>query len=160
MGRRDPDLQGPAGRAWDVPFPKDKDGTHAGLSTWIVNVPGAHPFWSWWAIHLIHLRELEGFPPAKKQYPEAEYEFLITAINPEQCPEPDPDIPGYPFLEPVDVCEHFHGIIDADAIRICRLAVRAIVDGHLSPDQDFRPAWKNTIQTTVSHYRQGKHAVQ
>lgn len=155
---RDPDLTGKAGRAWKAPL--DSDQPHGTLAGWLINVPKAHPFWSWWAINMIHLRDIEGVPPAKKHYPEAQYEFLIYAINPELCPEPDPDKPPYPHLVPVDVCEQFHGVLDVDAVRICELAVLSIVDGRLSPDQDFRSAWHNTIQTTAEHYRQGKHAVQ
>ena len=155
---RDSDLQGPGGRAWRVTIEVQEG--HASLGLWLVNAPGAHPFWSWWAINIVHLRPLEGFPPAKKHYPEAEYEFLIVAINPEECPEPDVDQQGgWPTLTPVDVCEQFDGVIDVEATRICELAAQAIVNGTVSPDQDHRPIWKQLIAGTLAHFRQGKHTI-
>jgi hypothetical protein len=39
----------------------------------------------------------------------------------------------------------------------CGMCIRAIVDGLLSPDQDYRAAWQKTIADTVAHYRAGKH---
>jgi hypothetical protein len=127
---------------------------------WLVNAPGAHPLWQWWVVALIHLRPIEGVRPAHKRYPEAEHEFIIFSIDPESCPEPDPEkaAEGYPHLVPIDVVEQFHGVGDHDAKRICESAVRAIVGGVLSPDQDYRGAWKKCIEGTVAHYRAGKHA--
>lgn len=154
---RTPDLEGPAGRAWRSPL--EGHGVHATLSAWLVNVPGAHPFWSWWTVGVVHLRELEGFPPPHKRYPEAAYEFMIFAINPEQCPEPDPDDVGHPLLTPPDVIEQFHGVLDADVVHICDLAVKAVVDGRISPDQDYRAHWHQVLTNTVEHFRQGLHAV-
>lgn len=154
---RDPDLKGPAGQAWKTPI---EPGPHTSLALWLINVPKAHPHWSWWTVGVIHLRDVEGLPPAKKHYPEAAYEFLIMALNPERCPEPVLDPSSWSFLSPADVVEQFHGMIDIEAVRLCEQAVRAIMDGRLSPDQDFRSAWHNTIQTTAEHYRQGKHAIQ
>lgn len=124
-----------------------------------MNVPGAHAFWSWWTVTLVHLREVPGVPPPHLKYPEAEYEFTIFSINPEACPEPDPDAVGHPILTPPDVVEQFHGVSDEDAERICLGAVQAIVNGHISPDQDYRGVWKMLMAGTVEHFRQGAHVV-
>ncbi len=155
--RREPDVKGPYGRAW---FIETKRPEHAAcLGSWIVNVPGAHPYWEHWLVALVHLREVPGVAPAKKKYPEAEFEFSIQSINPETCPEPDPDKAeeGYPLLQPVDVVEQFHGVSDRDARRIVDTCIEAMVHGRISPDQDFRPMWNRTIQGTVAHFRAGKH---
>lgn len=152
--RREPDQQGPAGRAWLL---KEDENRLATLAGWLVNCPKAHPAWQWWVVGSCHLRDIEGLPTAKKRYPEAEFEFLIFTVDPVAHPEPDPEKPRYRALEPLDVVEQFHGVSDRDAARICAAAVRAIVNGLLSPDQDARRDWRASIEKTVEHFKSGAH---
>jgi hypothetical protein len=158
---RPPDLQGQAGRAWRLEFAPINVDTTASLARWLVNVPGAHPFWEWWQIHLIHLKDIPGqTKPATKTYPEAEYEFGILAINPESCPHPDPEKhkDGYPYLTPPDVVEQFDVKgSDRDAVRITDACVRGIVNGFITPDQDGRAMWKKLIKNTADHFKSGAH---
>lgn len=153
-------MSGAGGQAWELmpekPAVKDHE---ASISAWLINVPGAHPFWSWWSVGMIHLRDIPGVPPANKRYPEAEYEFMIYTIDPNRCPHPDPDkaAEGYPHLIPFDVSEQFHGVSDQDAARICEGAVRAIVAGYISPDQDYRMAWRRLLHGTIKHFQEGRH---
>jgi len=157
---RDPDIKGPYGRAWFFNSKDPKRPDHeACLGSWLVNVPGAHPLWAHWLVTIIHLRDIPGVKPAYKKYAEAEHEFSIWSINPETCPEPDPDksLEGFPILSPYDVQEQFHGISDRDAFRVAERCVLAIVNGQVSPDQDFRPMWHRIITGTVAHFRQGAH---
>lgn len=155
---RDPDAQGPYGRAWLLQDTSGKPDYQANCGSWLVNCPSAHPFWHWWLVGLVSLRDIPGVKPAHKKYPEAEYEFMIYSIDPERCPNPEPDDPsGYPHLTPFDVLEQFHGVTDHDASRICMSAVHAIVNGVMSPDQDYRSAWKATLAATVQHFREGAH---
>lgn len=159
----EPTISGVAGRAWKLSVESDKPDHDASIASWLVNVPGAHPFWSHWLVGMCSLRDIPGVPPAKRSYPEAEFEFLIASIDPSEMPSPMPEVGkacgGFPLLSPFDVVFQFHGVIDADAGRICELAVRAMCDGRLSPDQDFRSAWEATLTKTVEHFRTGKHAV-
>jgi hypothetical protein len=158
--RREPDAKGIAGRAWNLSGTSAKTPAQtASIAGWLVNVRGAHPMWEWWMVSVVHLRPIEGAPPAQKKYPTAEYEFMIFSINPEKCPEPDPAKAddGYPHLVPIDVVEQFHGVSDKQAARICEDAVRAIVRGLISPDQDYRSAWNRAIQVTAEHFRSGAH---
>lgn len=159
---REPNHQTSLGRAWllDISKAPERPSKAATVVSWLLNVPGAHPFWAYWTITVISLRDLPGVPPANKKYPEAEYEFMILAVNPEACPEPDPavvELEGHPYLEPVDVIEQYHGISDADSVRLAEGAVHAILAGHVSPDQDYRRAWKALIAGTVQHFSEGKH---
>lgn len=156
----EPTLTGPAGRAWLIPNKSNVLDHQAGLASWIVNVPGAHAFWAHWMVAVCHLRDIPGARPAVKKYPEAEYEFVIASINPELCPNPTPESAlqdGLQLLSPMDVVEQFHGVSDHDAIRVCEGAIRAIMAGHMSPDQDYRPIWREAIRETVRHFREGKH---
>lgn len=106
-------------------------------------------------ISVIHLRDIEGAKPANKQYPEAEYEFLIVSLNPDHQPDPDNAAATFRHLTPIDVAEQFHGLTDEQAKELCELAVRTIVDGVASPDQDWRAWWKDCIRNTVEHIKTG-----
>lgn len=139
---REPDITGAAGKAWKVKVQPPQDKTT--LSAYLVSVYGAHPFWNWWLVSVIHLRDVPEIPPAHKNYPEATHEFLILTIDPSGCP-PDPDKPDYKYLTPVDVQVQFHGLDDERVQKFCEDAVTAIADGQISPDQDYRNAWKQLI---------------
>lgn len=157
---REPDIKGPFGRAWFIQVKTENPDHNACLGSWVVNVPGAHPFWEHWLVAVVHLRDMPGqSKPAYKKYPEAEFEFGIHSISPETCPQPDPDkaLEGYPLLSPADVVEHFHGVSDKDALRIGEGAILAMVNGRMSPDQDFRSMWSRLITGTVAHFRSGAH---
>lgn len=152
---RDPDSEGSCGRAWKLqpaaPLPQQI----ATLSTWLVNRPGAHPFWEWWTVTVVHLREVDGLPEAARVYPEAEYEFQIRTLDPEVSPTPHPDMvdEGYDYIDPPDVIEQFHGINDRQAQALCSMAIQEILDGHLSPDENFRAEWDKLIREKVSSLR-------
>lgn len=166
---REPDLQGAAARAWRLRRTPEARAAHeasfgypdASLADWIVNGP-YHPFWSWWYVGLVHLREVPGAPPASKRYPEAEYEILCLSLNPK--PEDGrPDVPdidkveagdavgGLPgFLSPPDWVVQFHGVSDEQAIEVGEHVANAIVQGR-SCDSDFRSWWEAAIPNTVKH---------
>lgn len=154
------DRAGKANRkAWRLTLPEG----HTTLGSWLVHVPGAHPFWSWWLMSVVHLREVEGVPVVR-QYPEAEYEFLILAINPDAEDGLDPD--DWPpttandepwMLWPPDVVEQFHGVDDETAKNILDLGVAAVMDGAVSPDSDYRRWWRESLARTVEHAVHGGH---
>ncbi len=167
---RAPDVNGTAGwRAWRSPTRSAE--APASLATYLLHCPGAHFAWSYWWLGLVHLRELPGIPPAKLHFPEATHELMWAAINPEECPAPDPDAPPWPYLQPFDLIEQFQVQSDQHAAQIAYAVVRAIVFGYpveitvagatlrgrASPDQDFRGVWAKTIQATAKHHREGGH---
>ena len=161
---RAPDSRGRAGRAWRLspPTPEYLE-THpdhqAGIVTWLLNVPGAHIAWSWWMLGAISLRDLPGVRPANKHYIGAEFEFMIYALNPERCPHPDPDQweGGYPYLVPSDLVYQSHGLTEDQIRHVVALMVLEIVNGRMSPDQDYRESWKSLLATTITHFREGVH---
>lgn len=164
---REPDLTGVA-RAWRIRINEALKRRHrdewgyddAGIAVWFVNGP-YHPVWSWWMVQVIHLRPIEGAPPAHRKYPEAEYEFGIYSLDPAM--EPDIDAlergdpkPCFRFLTPPDAIVQFHGITDDQALGVGEAAIQAIVAG-ASPDSDFRSWWERYIAGTVEHYRAVLH---
>jgi hypothetical protein len=160
---REPDQEGPSGRAWLLPAPPAQRMEHAAsIGTWLVNVPDAHQFWEWWIVSVVHLRAGDHLPPATLDYDGAEYEFTIFTVDPDESPDPDPEITyieGVRFLSPPDVVEQFHGVADGDAARIAHVAVQAIVAGDISPDSDHRPRWKVLLDATVKAFQAGHHVL-
>lgn len=166
---RAPDLKSETGkvRAWKIKKPANpKLAAHDGhISSWIVNGP-FHLCWSWWMLGVVHLRPIPHVKQPYKQYPGAEYEFLIMAFNPDRGM---PDITAIEddknwgvidepkFLEPADVVIQFDGLDDERAERLCDLSAWAIAKGLLSPDQDYRERWKTVILETVDHLKHGSH---
>lgn len=151
-------MTGRVGRAWKVSIPPGSPSDwSATVASYLVNVVGAHPFWTWWAVSVVSLRQIEGVAPAHKSYPEAEYEFLIVTINPEHPPDPDAVGDGYRFLMPPDVVEQFHGLNDEEVAKLCMMSASIIVQGKASPDQDWRSWWKAAIPNTVKHIALGGH---
>lgn len=127
----------------------------AALAGWFLEIPQAHPFWTKYLLGVCHLRDIPGAPPAKKQYPEAEYELMVLALNPESKPSPD-DLSTLKPLLPPNVVVQFHGVTDEQAKEIARLAARACVDGVLwvepSDLTGMREKWSRTIRETAEHY--------
>jgi hypothetical protein len=133
------------GRAWKLAIQTQHVDQTATLSFWLIDAPHSHPFWPWHVLALVHLRDIEGqSKPAHKRYPEAEYELLILAIDPEVCP-PDPDdYDGGFTLSPPDVMEQFDVKgSDRDAIRIVEASdARDSEWTHLSrPGLSFDVGW-------------------
>jgi len=155
-----PDIEGDGVRAWKIPKPdwRDRPEWQAGIAQWLVYCTWGHPAWQNWVVGVVHLRPIEGVEQARKHYPEAEYEFLIATLDPEKPIDLDGEMKeGWHFLKPLDVVFHFHGVSDAQAAAIAELAVRAIAEGRISPDRDFRRAWRQMLEATIEHYRTRVH---
>jgi hypothetical protein len=147
--RRAPDLTGPAGEAWDLPLRGNM------VSSWLVHCPSAHPLWKWWTVCVVDLRNPRTGWGSRKAYPGAEFEFVIAAVDPYACPEPDPALwgEGYTELVPADVVKQFHGVTDEQARHLTATAVQAILAELLSPDEDQRKRWVTSIETMVKSLR-------
>ncbi len=162
-----PTFSGQHGRAWRLTLaPMGERSTpeqDATVGAFLVQEHGAHAFWDHWMLSIVHLRPIAGTPPPNKQFMEATHEFMILALNPEQ-PLPqslhiDRDW-KMSWLTPIDVVEQFAVGDDVLADRILELSAEAIVHGWMSPDQDWRAAWKQSVAKTSAHYRDGTHGVE
>lgn len=156
---RDPNTSGVAGRAWKVALdaPWVKSAPNSTLVAWFLCVPSAHPFWSWYSISVIHLRDMEGVKPAIRQYPEAEYELIVIALDPgpdrNNHVEYDPDgsEPTKLLMPPNHVIQ-FHGLSDEQAAELGDRLAMAVCRGLLNPDTDHRRAWTKAVQQLVERY--------
>jgi hypothetical protein len=163
---RPPDLHDKAS-AWIIPIDRsrkdwtpDWDGT---LCLYLLQCKWAHPFWSWYHITGIHLRDIPGVKPAHRQFPEAGHEIVIMSLNPKTEHDPDKLSTGEQSLEyllPLDLEHQVAGLSDEQFKGLVQDVVVAVVEGRMSPDQDYRQWWKQAIDQTAEHIREGRHKVQ
>ena len=70
MEIRPNDIVGRVGKAWVI----SGEGWPATVAGYYIHRPAGLP-WTWWQIAVVHLREVEGAPPAKIFLPGATHEF-------------------------------------------------------------------------------------
>ena len=151
---REPDVKGLAGRAWH----RLPTTTQTTVDHYLVNAPASHPIWPWYTVAIVHLRPVEGMPPAHKHFSDASHELLVIALNPEHYP-PDPDLPGdaaYPYLTPINSATQVGALNDDQAKKLLDLIVQGIVGGVLNPDTDGRQQFEEAVRQTAQHLR-GEH---
>lgn len=160
---RPPDLQGDYGFGWcvDDVTPGNVDQT-ATVGAWIVHLPASHPIWPTYLFAAISLEEIPGqSKPPTLHYPEAEFEFIILALNPEQRIDVA-DRETWHYLSPVNVVVQFDyaPTIDPDEKRrlareTVKLAVSCAVRGAMGvePDDDsrVRPWWTDAVRNSTDH---------
>jgi len=154
-----PDIIGAVGKAWDV-----TDANHEfTLSSWFMLHPSAHPMWHWYWVNLVHLRgSCKGEDP-HLDYPEAEYEILIFALDPSAGDPPidtslsdETGIKPAKILTPANLKKQFHRLNDEQAIELTRKLVAAFITGYLNPDTDGNRETVSSIDLTIAHYN-GEH---
>jgi hypothetical protein len=136
-----PELIGDFGQAWQHDM-------HAIASTfaqraltvasWIMQVPAAHPHWTYYWIGCVSLRDIADMPPAKVILDGATHEVMLYAVAPDHPPAID--------VAPVLMAPaNFHGQFiagdDAAAAAKVRETIVEVLQGTLSPDTDFRREW-------------------
>lgn len=142
-------------RAWKI------KGDHpTGVATWIINGPFNFA-WQWWCLSAVHLRQTEGMPEAKVIRDGASHEVLFVSLHPDHVPDIDAldagDYASISFLTPVDLTYQVVGLTDEQAAELCGLMIEVILNGRMSPDSDFREAWKPMLDATAEHLRYGTH---
>lgn len=162
--KRDPDHEGTAGKAWRWDLPGNVPNVETNIDSYLICTPGSHPFWWWYMVAMIDLREHVGIPAPHKQFDTAEYEIQVVALSPEH-PVPEPE--GNPFVEQsLKLMQPSDQIIqvgsfnkgDDDAREMLRLIIKACVDGYLVPDQDHRQRWAHVVANTYEHMTTGGHS--
>lgn len=147
---RAPDIDGPHARAWLC-----ERGEAGRIIGALVHAPHAHAFWHWRFVSLVSLADIPGIAPANKHYPEATHEITVLSLNPDK-PLPNIDsseLESFHHLSPADVVKQFHGVKDADAIKIFRQMINLVVAGAIMPDSDHRCIWEGIIEQGVHHHR-------
>jgi len=124
------------------------------LDTYLITSNEFHPGWIQWICTLVHLREINGSRPAIKDYPQAEYEMTVQAIDPgTPISSRETDFHDIRFLNPIDSKVQFNGIDDYQAKNIQTMMMQLIANGQISPDSDFRRIWTQEVNRRVLEMR-------
>ncbi|WP_339098268.1 hypothetical protein WDJ50_18525 (plasmid) [Deinococcus sp. VB142] len=127
------------------------------IAAWFLDLPPAHPHWPRYLLSVVDLAPHPGLADAVLHYPEAQYELLIIALNPERDPQPnDPDT--WQHLMPLNVVVQFHGVTRAQAEALVDEAAQWCVDGRRWVEtQDVmgeRDRWKAEVQAEAARLGQ------
>lgn len=114
------------------------------LDSWIVFAPWANLMWHSYAIHLMHLRPVSGFPPVTFYLPGATHEIMVAALDPDWAL----DLTQAPSqLQPFNFVGQWiergedNEAKDTAARERCTKSIMEILDGALSPDTDYTQHW-------------------
>ena len=156
-----PGLKGPHGKAWLAAYTEAQlKEAPAAVCGWLLHCPPAHPFWDWYTVFCVHLRDVPGADPAKKRSENMSHEILIYALDPSFVPAVDTPIEWIQHrLEGPNLLHQLELPTDADASRLVALLIQAFCDGTASPDSDWRRHNKGLLDGTAEHVRSGRHGV-
>lgn len=116
------------------------------LPAWLIYAPWAHPIWHSYALMVISLAEVEGFPPARINRPgeHPTHELFLAALDPGQPTAPRAryalDEPA-PMMRPLNFAAQFKEDSDAKCSARIRATVEDIIRGRLNPDTDGIQQW-------------------
>lgn len=114
------------------------------LEAWLLALPGQHPLWDHYMLAIIHLRDVEGMPPARKVAAHMEHEIIMLALDPERNPSPTDRETIVPLM-PVNYSDQLSQLTDEQAVVMTRLMVRGFVNGALFAEpsgiQGVRDIW-------------------
>lgn len=163
-------VTGPNGTAVQLKINPRLSGAETTVAWWLLT-GSWHPVWPQFILSVVHLRPVEGAPPAKLHFPGATHELLVVALNPGDPPKIHSrkilekrglaGVGGY--LTPIDVCHQFTAV-DAEMYELAALCAQACVDGLLNPSVDdarerLREQWLSTCVKTLAHMRGEEHAL-
>ena len=142
---KEPDMTGVGnGKVWaqDIKGPQERHPESVGKETtigaWIIHAPGHHPFWEYYAIACIHLRDVPGMKPAEILLQGATHEIFIWALSPDHKVALNDDLH---LLRPVNFTAQFIEESDSSAYKKVEGSIKEIMEGKLSPDTDYNRLW-------------------
>lgn len=155
----EPIAEGNSGKAWEIDAKPKKRDQNATIKAWLLNLPGSHPLWSNYEVGVISLRDIPGVPPANKKYPEAEYELIMIALNPDYQPSPT-DIESLVPLRPENYVSQFHGLTEDEAAKVGLWMVLDLVKGQLIAEPSgvigARELWANRLNKAIFLLQQAR----
>jgi len=149
---------------------------------WVEATPEKRFHWciKAWGVSVIHLRSLEGQPPAFLRHPEAQYELIILARDPNVAEPLTPTTTVGRYLTPPNVMKQFdfgsagdQAQRDRWARQMCEGIIATIVYLGATPENDsglatgqgiklvvdvgVRQWWEDLVDQTVEHILTGGH---
>lgn len=164
---KETEFKGHYGRARLIPLPDVLSGAET-VSMWLLTAPQAHPVWTQYVLGCVRLRDLEGWPPPKRQFDGATHEITVVALNPEHGPATVAMMEEYchsgrmPYLTPINIAHQIEGT-DEEARILTAYAALGVVHGLLWPEtsgtsEAVAEEWDGSLIKTLAHLRHEEHA--
>lgn len=135
----------------------------AHVASWLLTVPGAHPFWTQFVLSAVHLREIPGVRSPTIHLEGATHELVLAALSPRMGVVDRVSIRTLrpPPLLPLNLVRQVTGATDDHVRRLAGQLAGAVVHGLLHPEPgDIAGAvdqWHRTIDATLEHIIHGGH---
>lgn len=143
-----------------IPDELSKPDEQATLAGWLIDAPGQSPAWRHYLLSVIHLRAIDGAPPASIRIAGATHELILCALDPARNPNLFDRETIVPLL-PLNAEAQFRVETDAQAVSLAEKAARAICDGVLPAEPAFpgqgRDVWQAVVTNTAEHMTRGGH---
>lgn len=163
----------PGGRsAVRLPVPEGEPVFAATVGHWLITYPPAHPLWSQYYLSGIRLMPLDGFGPAKLQFPGATHEIMLVVLHPDYGPYTvesmakystpgSPEFQRLPLLTPINIAWQFAGT-DEECRKLMQAAAWGVVANILWPEtadapEYVRSGWDYSLTETLKHFRGQPH---
>lgn len=155
-------VTGPAGTARQVHVqlerrdPVDQAGT---LASWFLTCPGQSAGWDRYALHVVHLRPIDGGRPVVINVPGATHEVMLAALDPRRLPRPEKPT-SWSYLEPFNVAQQVHLPDDAAAVELLAVCAVGVVEGALWAEPPLAgqlEPWRTALIQTAAHARGEAH---
>jgi hypothetical protein len=164
------EFKGRYGRAHLLAFPDTLEAAET-VCSWLLTAPHAHPLWAQYHLGTVRLRDLEGWPPPRRQFPGATHELTVVALNPEYGPYTaenmrrfwDGEMAGrMPYLTPVNIAHQIEAS-DEEARMLALYSAWGVTAGAVWPEtadapQRIRAEWDSVLVKTLAHIRGEVHA--
>lgn len=142
------EIQGHLGYA-DKITDKRFDTHPTGIAGYLLCAPSVHPLWSYYVAQLVHLRDVEGIPPAQKQREDVTHEIVVLALNRESPPKKD-DIDTMKWLLPPNHVVQFSCDTDEKAAKILGEVVQQFIAGVIWLDPNDFGASREQLKAFVN----------
>lgn len=134
-----PDRETKFGRAWRCSI-QELERRKADVACWVLDIPWAHPAWSFYMLTAIHLRPFPGQEqPSVIRSPKYTHQVFLFALDPRV--DVDLHAPGMGMLSPINFSGQWQAGTDFEAERKIESIVDEILAGNLSPDTDYIRMW-------------------
>jgi hypothetical protein len=161
---------GAYGEAEPIELP-DIPQSAATVASWLITSENYHPFFHQWLLAGLRLGDIEGFPPAKRQFDGTTHEIFCVTLNPEAGRYDLSRLATHmtsgdlPTMDPPSIAVQVWAT-DDEITPVLSLMAQAVVHGALSPesmwtagmDRGLNEQWLTVITKTLAHQRGETHA--
>jgi len=125
--KQEHDIRGPLGYADKITDPRFESHP-TGIAGYLLFAPAVHPLWSFYIAQIIHLRDVEGMPPAQKHGADMTHEIMVLALQRDFPPKKD-DIKTMRWMTPANHVVQLSCDTDARAADILEQVVQQFISG-------------------------------